>query len=105
MVVLFYQFNNFWGDNCPNTGGKLELTLAKVEIYSTSFHLLAMGKNQQRLLSVTYLYHFSRVIQIYLGDFIITLICSFLALTYDLITFYALIFTTHIYIKNKITFT
>jgi hypothetical protein len=69
MVVLFYQFNNFWGDNCPNTGGKLDLTLAKVEIYSTSFHLLAMGKNQQRFLSVTYLYHFSRVIQIYLGNF------------------------------------
>jgi hypothetical protein len=28
-----------------------------------------MGKNQQRFLSVTYLYYFSRVIQIYLGNF------------------------------------
>jgi hypothetical protein len=106
MVGSSYQFNNSWDDNYSDTRGKLDLKLAKVEIYSTSFHLLAMGKNQQRYLSVTYLYHFSRMIQMHLGNFHynhnIISICSRLASTCDLMTFGALIFTTHIYIKNKI---
>jgi len=42
--VSSYQFNNYWGDNYSETGGKFDLKLAKVYIYSTSFHLLAMGE-------------------------------------------------------------
>jgi hypothetical protein len=44
MVVSSYQFNHYWGVNYSDTGGKLDLKLAKVYIYSPSFHLLAMGE-------------------------------------------------------------